>query len=277
MTDFNQYRQQIELRGEPLSYLDMGQGPVLLLGHSYLWDATMWQQQLPVLAKHYRCIVPDLWGHGQSGAIPAHTESLADIAADMLTLMDKLSVDEFTVIGLSVGAMWGAELVLKAPSRVKALVMMGSFLGFEPEVTRNKYMAMLDGISQLGQIPAPMAEQIAPMFFAVTTASLRPQLLSDFASALQSISPERIPDTVAMGKLIFNRRDAMEDANNLTLPCLIMSGVEDTARTVLESFLMVDAIDGAEMVQIPAAGHISVLEQGDFINQALLTFLEKHH
>lgn len=52
--------------GKSLHYLDVGSGFPLLLGHSYLFDLNMWAPQFEALAKRYRLIVPDLWGHGDS-------------------------------------------------------------------------------------------------------------------------------------------------------------------------------------------------------------------
>ncbi|WP_459782629.1 alpha/beta fold hydrolase, partial [Photobacterium sp. R1] len=53
-------------RFKSISYQDIGQGPVILLGHAYLWDSTMWQHQTAALSQSFRCIVPDFWGHGES-------------------------------------------------------------------------------------------------------------------------------------------------------------------------------------------------------------------
>lgn len=61
--------------------------------------------------------------------------NLKDYAQHMLALMDHLQIEHFSVIGLSVGGMWGAELALLAPKRVQSLVMMDTFVGLEPEVT----------------------------------------------------------------------------------------------------------------------------------------------
>ena len=99
----------------------------MLLGHSYLFDLNMWAPQFEALAKRYRLIVPDLWGHGDSPALPAGRNSLSDIAADHLALMDHLDIEEFGIVGLSVGGMWGAELAALAPERVKVLALMDSY------------------------------------------------------------------------------------------------------------------------------------------------------
>ncbi|MGW7677179.1 alpha/beta fold hydrolase [Shewanella sp. S23-S33] len=275
--DFSSHRQQLVIADRKLSYLDVGSGPVLLFGHSYLWDSAMWAPQIATLSAQYRCIVPELWGHGQSDLLPNNCKTLLDIADQMLELMDALEISHFSVVGQSVGAMWGAELVLKAPTRVKTLVMLNSFIGFEPEVTRAKYDGMLDMISAAKAIPAPLISAISPLFFANDAANNTPELVTGFEQSLASITAEQIPTIVKLGRMIFGRRDTMEYAEQLTLPCLIMAGVEDKARSVLESYLMSDAIDGSQLVHIPAAGHISTLEQAEFINQHLADFLAKHY
>ena len=275
--DFSSHRQQLVIADRKLSYLDVGSGPVLLFGHSYLWDSAMWAPQIATLSAQYRCIVPELWGHGQSDLLPNNCKTLLDIADQMLELMDALEITHFSVVGQSVGAMWGAELVLKAPTRVKTLVMLNSFIGFEPEVTRAKYDGMLDMITAAKAIPAPLISAISPLFFANDAANNTPELVTGFEQSLASITAEQIPTIVKLGRMIFGRRDTMEYAEQLTLPCLIMAGVEDKARSVLESYLMSDAIDGSQLVHIPAAGHISTLEQAEFINQHLADFLAKYY
>ncbi|BDQ66373.1 alpha/beta fold hydrolase [Shewanella xiamenensis] len=274
--DLSSYRQQICIAGSQLSYLDIGTGPALLFGHSYLWDSAIWAPQIALLSKSYRCIVPDLWGHGQSGTVPENCHSQLDISEHMLALMDALELETFSLIGLSVGAMWGAELVLKAPARVKTLAMLDSFIGFEPEITRAKYFGMLDMIQTAGSIPPALIKAISPLFFADNAKANNPELVQRFESDLAALTPERIPDIVKLGRIIFGRRDTLEFAEQFTLPCLIMVGVEDKARSVLESYLMSDAINGSQLVHIPNAGHISSLEQAEFVNQQLLAFLSQY-
>ena len=273
--NFSSARKQITIDNKSLSYLDIGTGPVLLFGHSYLWDSKMWAPQIEHLSKQYRCVVPDLWGHGESDTLPESTHSLRDISQQMLQLMDSLSIDDFSVIGLSVGGMWGAELALIAPTRVKAHVMMNCFIGYEPEVARAKYYAMLDIIKETQSVPAPLIEQIAPLYFAKNVELDNPELFNTFKQSLADIEPGRIESICRLGKIIFGRRDTMDDINKLISPCLIMTGLEDTVRPVLESYLMHDAIDGSEFINIPKAGHISSLEQPDFVNGELDKFLAK--
>lgn len=51
---------KFSIDGKELAYLDKGDGPVVLFGHSYLWDHQMWAPQIEELSESFRCIVPDL-------------------------------------------------------------------------------------------------------------------------------------------------------------------------------------------------------------------------
>ncbi|HHF3041736.1 alpha/beta fold hydrolase [Vibrio diabolicus] len=268
---------KFEIEGQQLAYLDKGDGPALLFGHSYLWDSQMWAPQIEVLSQSYRCIVPDLWAHGESEAAPASTESLVDYAQHMLALMDHLDIEEFSVVGLSVGGMWGAELTAQAPQRVKSLVLMDTFIGWEPEVTYKKYFAMLDTISQVEAVPAPIIEAVVPLFFANNVDQDNPELVASFKRSLEDLNGERAVEVARMGRMVFGRRDVIEDSEKFALPTLIAVGCEDKPRPVFESYLMKDCITGSELVEIPQAGHISCLEQPEFVNQMLLNFLNRVH
>lgn len=261
------------INNKTMHFLDKGEGPVLVFGHSYLWDNTMWAPQVDVLSQHYRCIVPDLWSHGQSESAPEKTRSLRDYADDILALIDHLNIETFSVIGLSVGGMWGAELALKAPARVQSLVLMDTFIGYEPEVTHAKYFAMLDTIAELQAVPAPMVDVITPMFFARNAAEETPELVTQFRAHLASLKGQQAVDVTRIGRMVFGRRDTFDDVEKLTLPTLVMVGAEDTPRPPLEAQLMHDAIDGSKYVVIPAAGHISNLEQAEFVTNHLVEFL----
>ena len=77
-----------------------------------------------------------------------------------------LGIDECVLVGLSIGGMWGVELARMAPARLKGLVLMDSFVGLEPQITCERYLGMLAMIEQVGAVPAPIADQVAPLFFA---------------------------------------------------------------------------------------------------------------
>jgi pimeloyl-ACP methyl ester carboxylesterase len=251
----------LTIHGRTLGYAEHGTGFPVVFGTSYLWDATMWAPQVEALSRRYRCLVPELWGHGQSAPIPESPYSIAQLAADMRALVDALKIDRFAVVGLSVGGMWGAQLALDLPARVQALVMMDTFVGPEPPATQARYFAMLDVLERTGRMPPPLVEQVVPLFFAPETLAGNPALVDRFRKSLLDLSTDRTPSIVALGRAIFSRPSLLERLPELRCPTLVAVGRGDRSRPVHEAEAMAKAIPGARLEIIEAAGHISNLEQ----------------
>jgi pimeloyl-ACP methyl ester carboxylesterase len=266
----------IEIEGQSLHYQIHGSGFPVLLGHSYLWDSSMWAPQIDALSRDYQVIVPDLWGHGQSGPLPENTHTLHALAKHASRLLDALNIGQCAVVGLSVGGMWGAELALHEPDRVKCLVMMDTDRGAEPDTTRKQYFQMLDTIESLGKIPAPMIDAIVPMFFR-RDAKLDGEVHAGFRKALAEFSADQLRRSVVpLGRLIFGRPDALDSLAGLDADStLLMCGELDIPRPSAEMARMA-AVIGCRQTVIPDAGHISNLENESFVNEALRSWLRQH-
>lgn len=263
----------VEIRGKKLHFVEQGAGFPVVLGPSYLWDASMWRPQVEHLAKRYRCLVPELWGHGSCDAIPEIPYTLAQLAQDMRGFVDSLGLDSFAIVGLSVGGMWGTQLALDCPERVKALVLMDSFVGPEPAVTQARYFGMLDAILRAKALPPPLVEQIVPLFFAPETLADNPALVDRFRQSLLDIAPDRVPSIVALGRAIFSRPSLLGRLGEIRCPTLVAVGRQDRARPVHEAQVMAKAIAEARFEVIEGAGHISALEQPDRVLAMLEHFL----
>ncbi|MCE0494193.1 alpha/beta fold hydrolase [Vibrio salinus] len=263
----------VTIEDRTMHYLDIGQGETLIFGHSFLWNAGMWRPQIELLSQKYRCIVPDFWAHGQSEFPPSSMQNLTDYAGHILQLADELNIESFSIVGLSVGGMWGAELTALAPERVKTLILADTFVGLEPEVNHDKYFAMLNTIIANQSFPSVVQEQMLPMFFAPRSLDGNAGYVQDFRQYISNVSGDAALQIASVGKMIYSRRDLFDDIEKFALPVLIMVGAEDRFHPVLESYLMHDSITGSELVIVPNAGHISNLEQTQFFNQALSDFL----
>jgi pimeloyl-ACP methyl ester carboxylesterase len=266
----------IEIEGQSLHYQIRGSGFPVLLGHSYLWDSSMWAPQIDALSRDYQVIAPDLWGHGQSGRLPENTHTLGDLAKHASRLLDALGIGQCAVVGLSVGGMWGSELALREPNRVKCLVMMDTDRGTESDATREQYFQMLDAIESLGSIPAPIIDAIVPLFFR-QGAKLDGEVHAGFRKALAGFSADHLRQSVVpLGRLIFGRSDALDSLADLdAASTLLMCGELDIPRPPAEMARMA-AVIGCRQTVIPDAGHISNLENQSFVTEALRSWLGKH-
>lgn len=256
-----------------MAYIDTGSGYPVLMGHSYLFDKNMWASQIKFLSTRYRIIAPDLWGHGDSPALPSNVHSLNDLANDHLSLMNKLGIETFAVIGLSVGGMWGAELAALAPERVSALMLMDSFIGSETPQEQQKYVHMLDAVDSTGTITSPLLEYIVSQFYSTYAATKDKEALLRYLSCLPpSVLRESIVPT---GRMIFGRQDRINVLDQIRCPVLIAHGEFDMPRPPEEGMKMAEIL-GCKFSLIPGAGHISNIENPLFVNALIGEFLDLH-
>jgi len=77
------------------------------------------------LSAHFRVIVPDMLGYGQSTKGVNRRDPFGDLADAMLGLLDALKIEKAHFIGNSLGGACALRLGLDRPGRVSALVLMG--------------------------------------------------------------------------------------------------------------------------------------------------------
>lgn len=63
---FSAQKKIVALPSGTVAYLDVGQGPLLVLLHGCPFSAFEWQAVLPALSEHHRVVVPDLFGLGDT-------------------------------------------------------------------------------------------------------------------------------------------------------------------------------------------------------------------
>ena len=263
----------VTIDGQSLHYVDQGSGPAVLLAGSYLWDQAMWAPQIAALSQQYRVIALDLWGHGESGPLPEGTVLLDDIARQALALLDHLHIDRVTLVGLSVGGMWGTRLALSAPQRINGLVLMDTYVGVEPEQTRQYYFSLFKQIEDTGVISPSLLDIVVPIFF---RPGIDPQsaLYQQFRASLAALPPERLRESIVpMGRITFGRDDLLPRLAELNPETtLLLCGDQDQPRPAAETREMAGLI-GCPYMWVPQAGHISNLENPSFVTDALLSFL----
>jgi pimeloyl-ACP methyl ester carboxylesterase len=202
--------------------------------------------------------------------------NLGDYAQHMLALMDYLNVDMFSIVGLSAGGMWGAELAVLAPTRVTSLVLLDTFVGLEPEVAFNKYKVMLDSVDDLQKIPEAIRSSVLALSYSERVRHDKPELIGQLDELLVDVKGDQARQLAAIGRMVFGRRDLCEEVEKLALPTLIAVGDQDKPTPVLEAYLMNDLISGSEINVIPNSGHLSVVEQPEYVTVMLEAFFSKH-
>lgn len=115
--------------GASLFYTDQGIGPAVILVHGWSCDGTDWSWQVPALLQAgYRCVVPDLRGHGRS-SVPAGGFTPRGYAADLAALLRHLEAGPAVAIGHSMGGAAVVALAVEHPELVRALVPVDAAYG----------------------------------------------------------------------------------------------------------------------------------------------------
>ncbi|HEU5068449.1 MAG TPA: alpha/beta hydrolase [Sphingomicrobium sp.] len=123
----------IEIRpGIDLSYEDDYFGPPwetgipILLVHGVAESSRAWTQWVPHLAAAFRVIRPDLPGFGSSPVPTNYSWTTAEMAADLVHLLDRLDIGRFHLVGAKYGGSTALQLAADFPDRVRSLVVLGT-------------------------------------------------------------------------------------------------------------------------------------------------------
>ena len=110
------------------NWLNQMDKPVLVLLHGFPQTHVMWHRVAQALKDHYRLVLPDLRGYGDSShapGLPDHSNySKRAMAQDVVGLLDQLNVDTFFLCGHDRGGRVAHRLALDFPSRVLKLCVL---------------------------------------------------------------------------------------------------------------------------------------------------------
>ncbi|MGQ9490902.1 MAG: alpha/beta fold hydrolase [Anaerolineae bacterium] len=258
-----------EINGIRLRYETWGVGetPLLLL-HGLGSSADDWFMQLPAFAPYFRCIAPDLRGHGLSDK-PDGPYSVALFAADAAALLTALGAMPAHVLGLSLGGMVAQQLAIAYPHLVRSLVLINTMPGIWPPSWH---------IVQVGlrRLAAPwrtrsMAEQAARVAADLFPHQQQAFLRAQVQARLASNDPEAYRKAT-MAVAGFRPGRAL---HRLACPVLIIAGEEDRVVPRLYQERLRRALPAAEFVLLPGVGHACNVEAPDAVNGAVLKFLQR--
>jgi pimeloyl-ACP methyl ester carboxylesterase len=101
--DLEQCRKSVRTRSGDISYLDVGEGPVVLLVHGVGTNAYLWRNVLAALGGERRGIALDLPLHGATPARPDQDFSLAALAEQLEDFCDALGLTDIDLVAHDTG------------------------------------------------------------------------------------------------------------------------------------------------------------------------------
>ena len=101
-------------------------GPALVFVHGWSCDRTYWADQMRAFAERHRVIAIDLAGHGESGD-GRESWTMASFGGDVTSVVNHLGLDEFVLIGHSMGGDVIVEAALAPGVGVQGLVWVDTY------------------------------------------------------------------------------------------------------------------------------------------------------
>ncbi|MGQ0845717.1 MAG: alpha/beta fold hydrolase [Sporichthyaceae bacterium] len=260
-----------ELPGSPpLTYLDYGQGPPLVLLHGMACCWQWWLECLPRLGIHHRVLAIDLPGFGASAALPAGA-TMDDYADSVLALLELLKVERAVVAGHSMGGLAALSIARRRPDLVRRLVLVGA--GGVPMSERRlaAVLAMLRRAERLMANPRFLhALATRPGFrrAALRTAMRDPRAMSQ-ALAAQVVPAMNAPaflDSVAASANAVTATRPEE----ISVPTTLIWGEHDVFAPVRTARDMLARLPHGELHVISRVGHSPMVEAPTRFTRLLL-------
>jgi pimeloyl-ACP methyl ester carboxylesterase len=133
----------LEVHGRAVSFVEAGEGPVLLLVHGMAGTSANWGSVIDPLALNRTVIAPDFPGHGASEPGPGDY-SLGGLASGLRDLLLALGHERATLVGHSLGGGVAMQFTYQFPEMVERLVLVSSG-GLGPDVSPILRAAALPG------------------------------------------------------------------------------------------------------------------------------------
>jgi pimeloyl-ACP methyl ester carboxylesterase len=230
-----------------------GGAPLVLL-HGAGGNLMYWPSELRRLPGH-TVYALDLPGHGKSGG--AGRAEIGAYAEVVRGFVEALALLPIVLAGHSMGGAIAQEFALRYPSRLAGLVLVatGARLRMAPQ--------LLDGALEDF---AGTAELLAQWTHAETA---DPNLIRLYVRRLREVSPQVVRGDFAACDA-FDRR---ADICYITLPTLILCGDAERMTPVKHCQWLHEQITRSQLVVVPGAGHMVMLEQPAAMAEAVAEFL----
>jgi pimeloyl-ACP methyl ester carboxylesterase len=269
-----------ESDGARLGYRDTGSGQAVVFLHPTPLDREYWRPLIENLGG-VRAIVPDLRGHGQSelgsnlpvGAfarVPdAPVLTMAQLASDVLALLDHLQITGAVFAGCSIGGYVLLELWRRAPERVQGLVFVCSKAQPDAEANLARRAATIAIVRAEGT--DALFNGMAQSLTGATARERRPEMVAELRARM-TLTPEA---AVAVQAGLAVRPDSLPTVATIDAPILAIAGGEDPGVTPAEMEAFNAAPGGCEFHLLPDAGHFAAYEKPRKVAALLAEWLKQ--
>jgi pimeloyl-ACP methyl ester carboxylesterase len=256
--------------GVALYYEIEGSGPPLCMINGYRLSGFAWPQAfIARLACRCSVIVIDNRGTGRSDK-PADGYELANLANDVVALLDHLGIGSTHLLGYSMGGAIAQEVVIQHPDRIDHLILFATFCGgiWSERASHSVFSRLL---AREGQTPEEAARAAwpvtySPEFLATHPAAVEHQMRRELQYPTPLFVAKRQMDAI----LNFDR---YRDLPRIGAPTLVASGGHDMLVKPRNSSILASRIPDARLELLTDLGHRAIWEAPEEIADFICDFV----
>jgi pimeloyl-ACP methyl ester carboxylesterase len=257
-----------EVAGARVRYVDVGQGPAVVLLHGFASSLETWDLVIPALRSGHRVLALDLKGFGWTDRPPGDYSPLAQ-ARLVLALMDARGIDRAAIVGHSWGASVALRLALEAPQRVSRLALYDVW-AYEEQLP-SFFLWSRGGLGELlfrlfyDQRPD---ERVALAFH--DRRLVTEKLIEDIERSLRRPGTRAAALAAVRGQ---RYGEIQKRYGEIRHPVLVLWGREDAVTPLVIGERLARQIPGARLAIYPRCGHFPMLEAAAASTADLASFL----
>jgi pimeloyl-ACP methyl ester carboxylesterase len=255
-----------------ISYEVSGAGPALVFAHGLGGNHLSWWQQVAHFSATRTCVVFSHRGFAPSTPVAGGTAPDA-YADDLEALLDALGIGEAVLVAQSMGGWTCLELALRAPQRVKALLMASS--SGAVDFRRLAGPAAAEIARWLEDAPRALADLEArgvPAAGGERMAREQPALSALYAQ-ISRLTPAAFRAAVG-ARIREMRTQPPERLRGLPMPVLFLTGDEDIVFPPAAGPALAALAPKGSALRVAQAGHSVYFERARQFNAALEEFLQ---
>ena len=250
-----------------------GVGPPLLFSHGVTITSRVWVKQFRELPQAgVQVIAFDHRGHGES-SLGSSGHSVANLAADMRTILEGLDLRGAILVGHSMGGVAAQAFALDYPEvlreRVAGLVLL-STLGKTSVSASRRLRCVAERVTGSLDLRRLMTRRDLGTVFARVGFGRQPLASHVELNRQMLASCERATAREATAALL--GLDLTADLPSLDVPTLVIGGTADVITPAAESRRLAALIPGARLELLDGAGHMIMLERTEVFHRLLLDF-----
>jgi pimeloyl-ACP methyl ester carboxylesterase len=243
--------------------------PWLVLIQGLGFDRSGWAPVIPALRRRFRLILIDNRGSGRS-TTPDRSFTVADMAADVMAVLDCSRVAHAHVLGVSLGGMVAQEVAIRHPERVDRLILACTTPGWPSGYPMPR--GSLQRMTEAASLPADLAQR------SLVENALAPGTVKNYPELVERIirNQRARPADPVSWRALANAGATYCGGTRQTLiraATLIMYGDADLVVDPRNSKLLSSRIPASQIVVFPGLGHLFFWEKPSLFTKAVSAFL----